>query len=351
MTWRLPGLSRGGLLTWVARGFVGRRRAFRSFITEMSVETSEGVEMARRSRRCDNRSWRVNFQHWISRRQERLAFGTHDSSRNDLAMTLISGMTDTARHDGLIRSSTVAGTAASRSASTFPSATAIQTPAGSGLLDSDDLSPGELWSILDEDLDKRGKKRGNQSTEDEEMAPTWKAGATSPSGGTSASLTSPESRIWIPSGFGREYFNQSLHHWRKDTLFTVVSYNVLSDDLMHQHRDSLYPGKCSPTPRDAPVILVPWTVLSFHSGKPSAVLAWEHRYPSLLQELKSFQPDVICLQEVQYNHFAMQFEKDLATAGYQGVYKQRTGSKTDGCAIFVNKSKVSNHARISYEKR
>ena len=69
-------------------------------------------------------------------------------------------------------------------------------------------------------------------------------------------------------------------------------------------------------------------------------LSWSTRYPRLLSQLRSFRADVLCLQEVQADHFAPYFQADLAPLGYEGVYKQRTGDKRDGCAIFYLKNKV-----------
>ncbi len=67
---------------------------------------------------------------------------------------------------------------------------------------------------------------------------------------------------------------------------------------------------------------------------------WSTRYPRLLSQLASFRADLLCLQEVQADHFKPFFERDLSALGYEGIYKQRTGDKTDGCAIFYLKSKV-----------
>lgn len=77
-----------------------------------------------------------------------------------------------------------------------------------------------------------------------------------------------------------------------------------------------------------------------NAGKSEDDLRWSNRYPRLLSQITSFGADVLCLQEVQADHFSPYFEKDLGALGYSGVYKQRTGNKTDGCAIFYQQEKV-----------
>ena len=64
------------------------------------------------------------------------------------------------------------------------------------------------------------------------------------------------------------------------------------------------------------------------------VLEWENRFTRLVQEIKQYNCDILCLQEVQNDHFDTHFKPSLKTLGYDGVYKKRTGDKHDGCAIF-----------------
>ncbi|KAM6961238.1 protein angel homolog 1 [Aplochiton taeniatus] len=90
--------------------------------------------------------------------------------------------------------------------------------------------------------------------------------------------------------------------------FTVMSYNILSQDLleMNQH---------------------------LYSHCPLQVLEWSYRYWLLLGEIRKWRPDILCLQEVQEDHFNEQLHPDLTQMGYACVYKRRTGGKTDGCAV------------------
>ena len=64
------------------------------------------------------------------------------------------------------------------------------------------------------------------------------------------------------------------------------------------------------------------------------VLEWENRFIRLLQEIKQYNCDILCLQEVQNDHFDTHFKCSLEMLGYDGIYKKRTGDKQDGCAIF-----------------
>ncbi|KAA8541180.1 hypothetical protein F0562_025213 [Nyssa sinensis] len=88
--------------------------------------------------------------------------------------------------------------------------------------------------------------------------------------------------------------------------FTVVSYNILADRNASKHRD-LYPNV------------------------PSTYMKWHRRKTVICEELVGWNPDIICLQEVdKYFDLSNIMEK----AGYKGSYKRRTGDHDDGCAMF-----------------
>ncbi|NWH81813.1 ANGE1 protein, partial [Piaya cayana] len=90
--------------------------------------------------------------------------------------------------------------------------------------------------------------------------------------------------------------------------FRVMSYNILAQDLVDQSHD-LY-LHCHPD-----------------------ILNWNYRLPNLLQEIQHWDPDVLCLQEVQENHYLEQLEPTFKEMGFACFYKRRTGTKTDGCAV------------------
>lgn len=100
--------------------------------------------------------------------------------------------------------------------------------------------------------------------------------------------------------------------------FTMLSYNVLAE---------IYA-----TP-DAYPYCAPWA------------LPWNFRRRNILRELVGYQADVMCLQEVQADHFENFLEPELAKFGYAGLYKQKTREfmgaygKMDGCAVFYRRDK------------
>ncbi|XP_035535110.1 protein angel homolog 2 [Morone saxatilis] len=98
--------------------------------------------------------------------------------------------------------------------------------------------------------------------------------------------------------------------------FSVMSYNILSQELL-QDNAYLY-RHCNP-----------------------AVLHWNHRLPNLLAEIQQYNADILCLQEVQEDHYENQIKPALQALGYQCEYKKRTGSKPDGCAVIFKSSRLS----------
>ncbi|XP_051265465.1 LOW QUALITY PROTEIN: protein angel homolog 2 [Dicentrarchus labrax] len=98
--------------------------------------------------------------------------------------------------------------------------------------------------------------------------------------------------------------------------FSVMSYNILSQELL-QDNAYLY-RHCNP-----------------------AILHWNHRLPNLLAEIQLYNADILCLQEVQEDHYENQIKPALQALGYQCEYKKRTGNKPDGCAVIFKSSRLS----------
>ncbi|URD76506.1 Endonuclease/Exonuclease/phosphatase family [Musa troglodytarum] len=101
--------------------------------------------------------------------------------------------------------------------------------------------------------------------------------------------------------------------------FVVLSYNILADYLARDHRSKLY----------------------FHI--PQYILDWEWRKRRLLLEFRLWAPDIMCLQEVDRFY---DLEEELATQGYAGIWKMRTGDAVDGCAIFWR----TNRFQLKYDE-
>ncbi|KAM8819280.1 protein angel homolog 2 isoform 4-T4 [Rhynchonycteris naso] len=98
--------------------------------------------------------------------------------------------------------------------------------------------------------------------------------------------------------------------------FSVMSYNILSQNLLEDNSH-----------------------LYRHCQRP--VLHWSFRFPNILKEIKHFDADVLCLQEVQEDHYGTEIRPSLESLGYHCEYKIRTGRKPDGCAICFKHSKFS----------
>ncbi|KAL3002160.1 hypothetical protein AAZX31_08G039700 [Glycine max] len=86
----------------------------------------------------------------------------------------------------------------------------------------------------------------------------------------------------------------------------VASYNILGGRNASQHSD-------------------------LYVNVPSRYINWAHRKRIISDELFGWDPDIICLQEVD-KYFEL--SDIMVKAGYAGSYKRRTGDKADGCAMF-----------------
>ncbi|XP_050407158.1 protein angel homolog 2 isoform X2 [Patella vulgata] len=123
-------------------------------------------------------------------------------------------------------------------------------------------------------------------------------------------------RKWEYTEAGLRFERESSGRFKSGLPFTVMSYNVLSQKLLEWHLQ-LY-ANCSPESLD-----------------------WDMRSERILEELKYFKPDIICLQEVQFDHYESFFRHHLRKMGYGSEYLKRSGDKPDGCATFFNLEKFS----------
>jgi len=104
---------------------------------------------------------------------------------------------------------------------------------------------------------------------------------------------------------------QRIEERSSSSSIRVVQYNVLAD--IYTSKDRYY--YC-----------------------PSWALDWNYRKWKLLMEMLEYNPDVLCLQEVDHWEF---WDEELQRFGYTGVYQRRPSVKEDGVAIFYKKSKFS----------
>ncbi|TGZ72069.1 hypothetical protein CRM22_002304 [Opisthorchis felineus] len=138
----------------------------------------------------------------------------------------------------------------------------------------------------------------------------------------------------------REYFNTAppQRQWRKlDELskdgfpFTLMCYNLLSPNYA--------------TPNQYPYC-------------PSWALNWDYRRRSILDEIRIYHANIICLQEVETNQFEEIFKPELEKLKYDAVFlpksRRRTmdtkdGKKVDGCAIFWQTDKFEKLHEFHHE--
>ncbi|RLN18414.1 hypothetical protein C2845_PM02G14420 [Panicum miliaceum] len=111
--------------------------------------------------------------------------------------------------------------------------------------------------------------------------------------------------------------------------FTVLSYNILADA---------------------------YATSDTYSYCPTWALSWTYRRQNLLREIIGYHADIICLQEVQLNHFEDFFAPELDKHGYQALYKKRTTEvysgnpvAIDGCATFFRRDKFSHVKKYEVE--
>lgn len=96
----------------------------------------------------------------------------------------------------------------------------------------------------------------------------------------------------------------------------------------------------------------PTTPSVFHQATSDAypycaswALPWNFRRRAILRELVNYRADILCLQEVQADHYENFLEPELTKYNYAGVYKCKTREfmgqygKMDGCAIFYRRDK------------
>ncbi|KAG6511285.1 carbon catabolite repressor protein 4 homolog 1-like [Zingiber officinale] len=111
--------------------------------------------------------------------------------------------------------------------------------------------------------------------------------------------------------------------------FSVLSYNILSDV---------------------------YATSEVYNYCPTWALSWSYRRQNLLQEIIGYHADILCLQEVQNDHFEEFFAPELDKHGYQALYKKKTSeiysgnpNTVDGCATFFRRDRFSHVKKYEVE--
>ncbi|XP_055014943.1 nocturnin-like [Boleophthalmus pectinirostris] len=131
------------------------------------------------------------------------------------------------------------------------------------------------------------------------------------------------------------------------------------------HRHMVY---CGPGPQDQgpPIRIMQWNILAQALGEgkdgfircPLEALKWQERKYLILEEILTYSPDIVCLQEV--DHYYDTLGPIMSGLGYQGSFLPKPWSPCldvernngpDGCALFFRSSRFSlrstAHLRLS----
>ncbi|XP_062332611.1 nocturnin isoform X1 [Osmerus eperlanus] len=136
------------------------------------------------------------------------------------------------------------------------------------------------------------------------------------------------------------------------------------------HRDLMFP--CTPAHQHhsqyqhPPIRVMQWNILAQALGEgkdgfvrcPLEALNWAERKYLILEEILTYRPDILCLQEV--DHYYDTFQPIMASLGYHGSFMPKPWSPCldveknngpDGCALFYRRSRFSllatSHLRLS----
>ncbi|XP_054803066.1 carbon catabolite repressor protein 4 homolog 1-like isoform X2 [Prosopis cineraria] len=92
------------------------------------------------------------------------------------------------------------------------------------------------------------------------------------------------------------------------------------------------------------------------SGGETWIEVGRSKTQNLLREIVGYQADIVCLQEVQGDHYEDFFAPELDKHGYYGLYKRKTNeifggntSTVDGCATFFRRDRFSHVKKYEVE--
>ncbi|KRF79204.1 protein angel isoform X1 [Drosophila virilis] len=127
----------------------------------------------------------------------------------------------------------------------------------------------------------------------------------------------PARKMEQPYDYNRKWTLTPKFEANPHPRIKLLSYNILAQDLLMEH-------------------------LFLYVNIKQQWLTWQQRLQSLHREIHKLDPDILCLQEMQYDHLPMLVQRLTASSGkrLEYVYKKKTGSRTDGCAIIYDACKL-----------
>ena len=134
-------------------------------------------------------------------------------------------------------------------------------------------------------------------------------------------------RTWEFSSLGSRFFASPEKYPGYE--FSILSYNILAQELLEANKAELY---------------------SNVNGKS---LSWFNRRYRLLLELRFYNPHIVCLQEVQGDHYEADLKDVFESMGYSCLYQKRTGDKSDGCLVMFNNQsfKLLKHKKVEFFRK
>lgn len=102
-----------------------------------------------------------------------------------------------------------------------------------------------------------------------------------------------------------------------------------------------------------------YATVNQYSYCPSWALNWEYRKNLIIKEIRTYEADIVTLQEVETEQFRTMFQPELKQLGYMGIFAAKTRAKTmgeeerkyvDGCAVFwkVDKFDLDKHNTFEF---
>jgi CCR4-NOT transcription complex subunit 6 len=90
----------------------------------------------------------------------------------------------------------------------------------------------------------------------------------------------------------------------------VVSYNILAPIITYKSFSDIFGD-------------------DYIKYSPAKYLEWNYRFKKILKELNIYKPEIICLQEVQYDNYYSHMNEEFNKLGYYSILVQNTGRIKD----------------------